>query len=142
MGTLVEDATEKLRMQGGRMTSQRMMILELLESLDTHPTAEELYAVASRRDANLNLSTVYRTLNWLESEGLVSTRRFDEPHGAERFDAASPVEHHHFICKICKRVIEFDDPLIAKLKLRFSAQYDCEIESASVMLYGVCSDCR
>lgn len=141
MGALVDDAVEKLRMQGGRMTSQRKMILETLEDLEGHPTAEELFAVASRRDANLNLSTVYRTLRWLEQEGLVSARRFDEARGVERFDAASPVEHQHFVCTECKKVIEFDQPLIRTIKARFSVEHGCLVDSASVTLYGVCSNC-
>jgi len=141
MGTLVHEATEKLRTQGGRMTSQRKMILETLESLEGHPTAEELFAVASRRDANLNLSTVYRTLRWLEQEGMVSTRRFDEARSVDRFDAASPVEHHHFVCSQCKKVIEFDLPLIETVKARFALLNGCQVESASVTLYGLCPDC-
>jgi Fe2+ or Zn2+ uptake regulation protein len=118
------------------------MILETLERLEGHPTAEELFAIASLRDTNLNLSTVYRTLRWLEQEGLVSARRFDEARCVERFDAASPVEHHHFICSECKKVIEFDQPLIQTIKARFAALNGCRVESASVTLYGLCPNCR
>ncbi len=124
------------------MTVQRKMILELLENLDSHPTAEELYAIASRRDPSLNLSTVYRTLNWLEAEGLVSARRFDEDRGAGRFDPATPVEHHHFVCHNCKKVIEFDDTAIDSLKTRFSTRYGVIVDSASVVLYGLCQECQ
>lgn len=141
MGTLVYDAIQILRSQGGRLTSQRKMILETLESLEGHPTAEELYSIASRRDPNLNLSTVYRTLNWLEAEGLVSARRFDEDRGAGRFDAALPSEHHHFICTGCKKVIEFDNPRIEQLKKQFGEHSGCRVESASVVLSGLCPEC-
>ena len=141
MGTLVKDAIQRIHLQGGRMTTQRLQIIEALEKLESHPTAEELFLIASRRDPNLNLSTVYRTLNWLEAEGLVSARHFSEDRGAGRFDAASPVEHHHFICSQCKRVIEFDDPGIAPLKARFAREHGCRVETASVELYGLCPGC-
>ena len=141
METLVELATQRLHTQGGRMTTQRRMILEALDCLGCHPTAEEIFAVVCQRDATVNLSTVYRTLRWLEQEGLVSTRRFDESRRQERFDAVLPAEHHHFQCTACKSVIEFNDPLIQTIKTHFAGSSGCRVVSASVMLYGLCPRC-
>lgn len=142
MTSLIVDATDRLRAQGGRMTAQRRMILEALECLGCHPTADELYAVVCERDPSLHLSTVYRTLRWLEAEGLVSGRHFDEHTRQERFDPALPMEHHHFMCTECKQVIEFDDPLIEAVKSAFAAQHQVRIDSASLMLYGLCPQCQ
>jgi Fe2+ or Zn2+ uptake regulation protein len=141
MDTLINLATQRLHTQGGRMTSQRRMILEALNDLGSHPTAEEIFAVVNQRDPTVNLSTVYRTLRWLEQEGLVSARRFDEGRRQERFDAVLPAEHHHFQCTVCKAVIEFDHPSIRAIKSQFAASSGCRVESASVMLYGICPDC-
>jgi len=142
MDTLVELAAQRLHNQGGRMTSQRMMILEALDCLGCHPTAEEIFAVVCQRDPSVNLSTVYRTLRWLEQEGLVSARHFDENRRQERFDAVLPAEHHHFQCTACKSVIEFDHPLIQAIKAQFAGSSGCQVGSASVMLYGLCPQCR
>jgi Fe2+ or Zn2+ uptake regulation protein len=142
MDTLVDLATHRLHTQGGRMTSQRRIILEALDCLGCHPTAEEIFAVVCKRDASVNLSTVYRTLRWLEQEGLVSARHFDENRRQERFDAVLPSEHHHFQCTACKSVIEFDHPSIQLIKAQFAGQSGCQVESASVMLYGLCQQCR
>ena len=141
MSSLVQDAQERLHAQGGRMTAQRRFILEALECLGCHPTAEEIFSVVQQRDPSLNLSTVYRTLRWLEQEGLVSTRRFDESRRQERFDAVLPAEHHHFQCTACKSVIEFNDPLIQTIKAHFAGSSGCRVVSASVMLYGLCPRC-
>jgi Fe2+ or Zn2+ uptake regulation protein len=141
MDTLIDLATQRLHIQGGRMTSQRRMILEALNDLGCHPTAEEIFAVVNQRDPTVNLSTVYRTLRWLEQEGLISARRFDEGRRQERFDAVLPAEHHHFQCTVCKAVIEFDHPAIRKIKAQFAASSGCQVESASMMLYGICPDC-
>jgi Fe2+ or Zn2+ uptake regulation protein len=142
MDTLVDLATHRLHTQGGRMTSQRRIILEALDCLGCHPTAEEIFAMVCQRDASVNLSTVYRTLRWLEQEGLVSARHFDENRRQERFDAVLPTEHHHFQCTACKSVIEFDHPSIQLIKAHFAGQSGCQVESASVMLYGLCQQCR
>jgi Fur family transcriptional regulator, ferric uptake regulator len=141
MNQLYDEVTQRLREQGGRMTAQRRMILDALQCLGCHPTAEEIFEVVSLRDPSLNLSTVYRTLRWLEQEGLVSGRRFDETGRTERFDPVHPVEHHHFICTVCKTVIGFDHPLIAPIKEDFAEQYRAQVTHASVTLSGICPEC-
>lgn len=124
------------------MTEQRRHILETLDELETHPTAEELYEIASKKDPSLHLSTVYRTLRWLEQEGLVRSRVFDAEHRIERFDAAEAEEHYHFLCTQCKRVIEFDTLLVQAIKAQFELHSGAEVEQGSVVLYGLCADCR
>ena len=142
MGSLLINAKKRLHEQGGRMTHQRKVILEALEELDCHPTAEELFEKVNHVDPNLNLSTVYRTLRWMEAEGLIIARRFNDDHRQDRFDPAIPTEHHHFLCSICKKVIEFDDPLISDIKQRFQESTDCLVKSSSVVLYGRCESCQ
>ena len=142
MSTLLQDASERLRAQGGRMTSQRLLILKTLNSVSGHPTAEELYDLVSAHDPSLNLSTVYRTLRWLEGEGLVSTRRFIEEHRQERFDPVHPSEHHHFLCSRCKQVIEFDHHLVKDIRRQFERENGVVVHEASVVFYGLCERCQ
>lgn len=142
MESLVQTAHEKLLLQGGRMTSQRRCILELLASQPDHPTAEDLFEVAKQCDPTINLSTVYRTLRWLEQAGLVNARRFDDHHHHEHFDPAQPGEHYHFYCTLCQKVVEFDDPSIEALKAYMEHQLGGIVQSATVVLNGICADCR
>lgn len=127
------------------MTSQRQVILQTLEGLDTHPSAEELFAIVNQQDASINLSTVYRTLRWLEQVGLARARWFDgsdSVYRGSRFDIALPVEHHHFVCTACDAVIEFDTQLAESIKTEFQHHFQAEVESASIVLYGLCAACR
>lgn len=142
MGDLVQEAHVRLRSQGGRMTTQRRLLFSILDSLGEHPTAEELFHIARQRDSTLNLSTVYRTLRWLENENLVSTRVFAEDRRQERFDAALPSEHHHFMCTNCRTVIEFDTELLEFIKLRFQEKNDASVTTGSIVLYGLCRNCH
>jgi Fe2+ or Zn2+ uptake regulation protein len=141
MSDLVSEAHTRLRSQGGRMTAQRRLLLSILDSLGEHPTAEELLVVANKQDPDLNLSTVYRTLRWLEAENLVSTRLFAEDRRQERFDAASPSEHHHFMCTECKNVIEFDTDLFGTIKNQFQDSSGARVTTGSIVLYGLCQNC-
>jgi Fe2+ or Zn2+ uptake regulation protein len=142
MGKLIEKARTRLYAQGGRMTPQRELILDTLECCGDHPTAEEVFSAVKHRDPNLNLSTVYRTLRWLEAEELVSTRLFNEGRRQERFDAVLPSEHHHFMCTICKEVTEFDNDLFETIKYQFEDRTGACVERGSIVLYGLCAKCR
>ena len=142
MAELVEETTQRLHAQGGRMTSQRRLILQTLERLSGHPTAEQLFQIVRRQDSSLSLSTIYRTLRWLQEEDLVSTRLFHEDRRQERFDPAFPSEHHHFMCTACKSVIEFDTQLIDSIKTQFERQTGAQVQVGSIVLYGLCARCR
>ena len=92
MKTSEKEVTKRLHTRGGRMTTQRRLILDALDCLGGHPNAEQIFDLARNRDPGLNLSTVYRTLRWLEQEGLVSARHFDETGRHDHFDPALPAE--------------------------------------------------
>jgi Fe2+ or Zn2+ uptake regulation protein len=137
----VQDTIQKLHARGGRMTAQRRKILDALENMKGHPTAEELYEAVRLQIPGLHLSTVYRTLRWLEQQGKISSRRFEEDSRQERFDYTLPSQHHHFQCTRCKTVIEFDNPLIYAIKNQFERQNQASVENVSLMFYGCCSIC-
>jgi Fe2+ or Zn2+ uptake regulation protein len=145
MDNLILQATTVLRARGGRMTAQRRTILEALEELGGHPTAEEVYTAVREKDATLNPSTVYRTLAWLENAGLVSHCHLDAgPDGehSERYDPTAPIEHHHFVCADCGQVVEFESSRIAEIKAEFAMQHGARVERAALTLYGSCAACQ
>ena len=142
MSDLVSEARERIRAQGGRLTAQRRLLFAILDSLGEHPTAEELLILARENNPDLNLSTVYRTLRWLEAENLVSARVFDEGRRQERFDPALPSEHHHFMCTSCRSVIEFESNLFASIKSQFQELNGARVTTGSIVLYGLCANCR
>jgi Fur family transcriptional regulator, ferric uptake regulator len=145
MRDLMVEATATARAGGGRMTSQRRLILQTLNDLGGHPTADEICAAARQRDASLHPSTVYRTLAWLESARLVDHCHLDagsENRHSERFDPVTPVEHHHFVCTACNRVIEFEASHVERIKQDFADQYGAAVERSALTLYGLCPACR
>jgi Fur family transcriptional regulator, ferric uptake regulator len=145
MDSLVLRAANLLRTNSGRMTTQRRVILEVLEAVGGHPTAEEIYQAARQRDSSINPSTVYRTLNWLEQVGLVNPRSLAmgrSDRRRERFDLKQPTEHHHFVCTNCGRVSEFASPPSLKhLKDKLAREQQSQVMWASITLYGLCARC-
>jgi Fur family transcriptional regulator, ferric uptake regulator len=123
------------------MTAQRRLILETLQSIQGHPTAEDVYKLVKPHAPRLHLSTVYRTMRWLEEEGLVSSLWLENDRRQERFDTSFPSQHHHFVCSICKEVIEFDSPDLARFQAQFEQEHGVGVESASLVFYGRCRHC-
>ncbi len=143
MSTLYQRALRRLHAQGGRMTRQRRLIIETLAEMSGHPTAEELFARVRVREPRIHLSTVYRTLRWLQEERLIQGRRFEDQPRLERFDPNLPADHFHFLCRQCGAVIEFDPPPESQAILqRFAARSGCQVTSATMTLYGLCPDCQ
>ncbi|NMB88307.1 MAG: transcriptional repressor [Chloroflexi bacterium] len=126
------------------MTGQRRLILKTLDLFSGHPTAEEVYDRVKCIDPTVNLSTVYRTLRWLEKSGFVSARRFDDKPRQDRFDTQTTdgAAHQHFRCRVCNQIIEYTEPLIEVIKSNYASQNNCVVESATLVLSGICPDCR
>ena len=64
-----------------RYSKQRELVLQKVEQLCNHPTAEEIFGLAVRECPGLSLGTVYRNLNSLVDAGRV--RRVSIPGKAE-----------------------------------------------------------
>lgn len=139
---LIQQARKRLKERGGRMTVQRLLVLKALEELSDHPTAEELHEFVMQRDPTLHLSTVYRTLSWLEEEGLVKPRIFEDDQRKERFDPGHRPEHYHFKCLSCNQLIEFDNAMVNTIKAQFEQHSGAQVLSGSVTFYGICTKCR
>jgi len=136
-------ARKTLSTSGGRMTEQRRLILDALAHSPDHPTAEELFRRVKPKNQGINLSTIYRTLRWLEQEGLVNSYHFEgEPH-QDRFDpvVGQAVVHHHFRCRTCSKIIEFDAPQLEAVSQMFIHQHGGQIDSGSIVFYGLCAEC-
>jgi Fur family transcriptional regulator, ferric uptake regulator len=123
------------------MTEQRRLILETLKSVQGHPTAEELYQLVKQQAPNLHLSTVYRTMRWLEQEGMVNSLWLDDERRQERFDTSYSSEHHHFVCTRCKQVVEFDSQDLLHIQHQYEQEHGVQVENASLVFYGLCQAC-
>ena len=64
-----------------RYSKQRELVMQTVENLCDHPTAEEIYDTAAKECPGLSLGTVYRNLNSLVEAGRV--RRVSIPGQAD-----------------------------------------------------------
>ena len=86
-----------------RYSKQRELVMQTVENLCDHPTAEEIYDTAAKECPGLSLGTVYRNLNSLVEAGRV--RRVSIPGQADRFDHTL-AWHSHLYCTVCGGVTD------------------------------------
>ena len=130
----------KLSEHGYRLTPQRMMILSAIENSDNHISAEEIYAQIVAKYPNVNISTVYRTLELLKRLDLVTETDFGE--GRVRYHPGGKGHHHHLVCQECGAIIDLDESLLAPLKSTLLREYKFSADLRHLAIWGRCANCR
>ena len=121
-----------------KVTHQRTEIYRLLITVPDHPTAETLHKRLLPALPTISLDTVYRTLTTLEAHNLVA--RIQTTESQARFEAVY-APHHHLICSRCKRVIDFQWPVVDTLDPPTAITQWGQIYSKTIVMYGICKHC-
>ena len=133
------DLAGKLSEQGYRMTPQRMMILAAIADTDDHISAEEIYTQVVARYPNVNISTIYRTLELLKRLGMVAETNLGE--GRVRYHPAEKSNHHHLVCRECGATIDLNESLLAPLKDALLREYNFIADLRHLAILGRCLNC-
>ena len=120
---------------GMRMTEQRRVIAGVLETAVDHPDTEELYNRASKIDARISISTVYRTVALFEDAGIIERHDFRD--GRARYEPAPESHHDHLIDMKTGQVIEFHSEEIEALQEVISRRLGYKLVDHRLELYGV-----
>lgn len=130
---------QALRRRGYRITPQREMVVETIAHSGCHMTAEEVYEEVRRRTHAVNIATVYRTLDLLVEEGLVS--RIDVGGGQAVYATSHHGPHVHLVCRLCGEVIEAEAAPFELLFQQIQAQYGFFCSPQHFAIYGLCANC-
>ncbi len=120
-----------------RYSKQRHFILETVRHNRVHPTADQVYQLLKKNHPQLSLGTVYRNLNLLSEEGLITAI---PSRGGECFDGET-APHHHLQCEGCGGVfdliLDYEDSIesVAAQNPGFT------ITGMEVLFKGLCKNC-
>ncbi|MFF4450096.1 Fur family transcriptional regulator [Streptomyces sp. NPDC001502] len=95
----MSDLLKRLRERGWRMTSQRRVVVEVLDGDHVHLTADEVHARAAQRLPEIARATVYNTLGGLVAIGEVV--EVCVRGRGKRFDPNAHHPHQHLVCTGC-----------------------------------------
>lgn len=121
--------------KGMRMTDQRRVIARVLEAATDHPDVEEVYRRASAIDANISISTVYRTVKLFEDAGMIARHDFRD--GRSRYETIPDEHHDHLIDLRSGQVIEFRSEEIEALQEIIARRLGYRLVDHRLELYAV-----
>jgi len=130
----------KLSNLGYRLTPQRLMILGAVEEADSHISAEEIYAQVRARYPQINISTVYRTLELLKELELVTEISLGD--GRVRYHCMGKGHHHHLVCQECGEIIDVEESILNPLWAEIQQKYNFKVNMKHVAFFGLCAKCQ
>lgn len=134
---------QTLKDRGVRLTRQRRVLLDLIDTSGRHLDADTLFQMAKEKDPKLNRVTVYRTLKMLKESGLVDELDLAHFEGEKHYyETRLKREHAHIICLRCGRVEEFFGEQLTAVKGQVESQFGFEIVFSRTEIGGYCSHCQ
>jgi Fe2+ or Zn2+ uptake regulation protein len=120
------------------LTKQRQAVLQVIRESDEHLTANEVFEDARKILRGISFATVYNSLRFLKSEGLIGEVRFGQD--ATRYDRTL-TRHDHAICSNCNKLVDLELPIPDGLSKEAAKRSKFQIESIELTLRGLCPDC-
>ena len=121
-----------------RNTIQCSLVLETVNQLKCHATADEVYDAIVKEHPTISRATVYRNLNRLSETGKI--RKIAVPDGPDRFDHQRH-EHYHVKCVKCARVFDVDMDYIADLEGKIKDTHGFQFTGHNIIFSGICPEC-
>jgi Fe2+ or Zn2+ uptake regulation protein len=136
-GPVTPEPGARLRSAGLRATRSRIAVLEALEALGGHRTADEIGTSMADAGAAIPRASLYHGLGALVGAGLVLVA--DAGPGTTRYESA--VEwHHHFVCRGCGDVV--DVPCVRGTRPCLEPDLTgLIVDEAQVIFRGTCGTC-
>ena len=122
-----------------RKSKQKEVILKVLRSTSSHPSADWVYEQVRKEIPNISLGTVYRNLRLMTQEGMIL--ELDFAGTPSRFEANTQ-PHSHFICEQCGRIFDVAEPVHEKINERLAQKTGFEVLNHQLEFSGLCKDCQ
>ena len=122
-----------------RHTIQCALVLETVNKLSSHATADEVYNALVKEHPHISRGTVYRNLQRLSDLGEIRKREI--PGSADRFDHICS-NHYHAKCVKCGRVFDVDMEYKADLEKSIKDTHGFLFTGHDIVFRGICSECE
>ena len=131
----LDEALQRVRDSGGRITRARRELLEDLHEVSGRVTAEEL----AERHRDVDLATVYRSLSQFEEVGVIEHVHLGHGPAAYRWAGARTVAA---VCERCGDVTDIPSSELDALDDRLRHRYALRLSLGHFALSVRCSRCR
>lgn len=138
MSHIERDFAGQIRQKGYRMTPQRQLVLDVLCARGSHVTACEVVTAVQTHSSALNRTTVYRILDFLCAQQMVTRTEFG---GQTMYELAPEQPHHHLICRVCGHTAVWNGRYLPELTAHLLVEHQFHAELNHLAISGVCEEC-
>jgi Fur family transcriptional regulator, peroxide stress response regulator len=131
----IQELIPFLKQRGLRITTQRLLILTTIISLEDHPTVEDIH----RELPYISVGTIYKNVKLF-----VSLRILNElPYGIgiTKYEL-NDRKHYHVICESCGKISDFHYPDLDEVEEAASRLTKYDVNIHHLEFYGVCTTCQ
>ena len=135
----LEKYIQILKNKNLKITHPRLEILKYLDKNRNHPSVDKIYTDLKKQFYSLSKTTVYNTLETLSDAGIIKQLTITPQENRYDYDNNS---HHHFHCKICKKIYDIDVkcPYMSEINNKTKEQGH-KIEEIHGYFKGTCKNC-
>ena len=137
--TITPDLTARLRASGYKLTPPRLAVLQVIFGQGGHLNPAEILERVRKIQPGVGRASIYRTLELLTQLGIIRPIYLGES-GPIYIHAEGG--HHHLVCSLCGKVIDFDQCTADQIADDLSARYGFTIVSHLLEFYGECAECK
>lgn len=131
---------EHLKEKGHRITPARSAIVDLLENTDRPISAKSLHTMLERIGIQVNVTTVYRELEFLLAENIIEKVPLKDTE--LHYEMKGRPHHHHLMCTECGNIddITLQSEQILLEEAHTTSSYN--INRHSLAFFGTCPRCQ
>lgn len=129
-----------------RVSKNKDKIIDILKSVNKPVNVQYIYEILNsnnKSDSNsnkkVNLSTVYRCINSLCDENILSKEIRNDKNAYYTLNNNSHI--HELTCNVCKKTILLDECPITIISKQIKEKTGFNITNHSVCLNGICNKC-
>jgi len=124
-----------------QLTKRRQSIFEVVDRAQLPVDAKEVY---HKLDGKINLATVYRGLQYLETRNYIKGFTLNcDKYGTVRFYHRISDPHIHFFhCRHCHRFFSYSGCLIEKMREDIRKEYRFNVSQHVLYFIGTCEPCE
>ncbi|MEB3211957.1 MAG: Fur family transcriptional regulator [Leptolyngbyaceae bacterium] len=128
----LEDALEKCKTLGMRLSKQRRYILELLWQTQEHLSAREIYDRLNRQGRDIGHTSVYQNLEALSNQNIIECLERSDG----RLYGNISDSHSHVYCLDANQILDIHIRLPAEVIQQVEAQTGVRVTDYQINFYG------
>lgn len=122
-----------------RKTIQQQLVIDALDSLRNHPTAQDIYNKISEQYKDISIATVYSNLKALVMSGQI--RVLSVPGGADRYES-NLTEHAHICCICCGEFRDIPLTGLNEIDSQIAGLSGYDVRGHEMLFRGICPRCK